>query len=104
MIYMSYPVYANKWMNNQTTTVPTHLATTYIEKGNFKELTVREALPQVAKMLCSAHSEARENSFEFEASWICPETNFKHAIVPFELRKTLVVAAEKELEEEMMAE
>ena len=36
MIYMSYPVYANKWMNNQTTTVPTHLATTYIEKGNFE--------------------------------------------------------------------
>jgi hypothetical protein len=36
MIYMSYPVYANKWMNNQTTIVPTHLATTYIEKGNFE--------------------------------------------------------------------
>merc|ERR1712032_92677 len=73
---------------------------TDIEKGNFRELTVEQALPLVAKMVCKAHSEARENSYEFEASWISAQTDFKHAIVPNELRKTLVVAAEKEIEEE----
>lgn len=60
-------------------------------------------MPKIAKLICLAHNEAREKTYEFEASSISLETNNIHKIVPLITRNALVQTAEKEIEDEMMA-
>jgi 20S proteasome subunit alpha 7 len=52
-----------------------------IEKGKFRELTVQEALPLVAKMLLKAQDEMREKKMEIELSVLCKDTNWSHKIL-----------------------
>lgn len=75
-----------------------------LEKGDFSDKTCREALPYVAKMIWMSHKENREKRFEFEASWICDETNGKHQIIPKELRNSAETWAEEEIERENFGE
>ena len=57
-----------------------------IEKRNFKEMTCREALKYVAKMLKLCHEEFKDKKFELELSWVCEESERKHSLVPKELQ------------------
>jgi len=59
-----------------------------LEKEDFSKMTCREALPLVAKMLCNGVKDERdkEKRYEFEASWICNETNSVHHFIDKESR------------------
>jgi hypothetical protein len=47
------------------------LARNEIEKGKFRQMTVNEALPKVAKLLLKAQDEVREKKMELELSVLC---------------------------------
>lgn len=80
------------------------VTSTEIERTNFRELTTEQAMPIVAKLICKAHIEARERTYEFEASQILDGAQSRHQIVPNALRVQLVEQAEQLLEAEMMEE
>jgi 20S proteasome subunit alpha 7 len=71
-----------------------------LEKGDFASKTCREALPLVSKMLSMGNKDAREKRFEFEASWICSETNRVHKSIDKLLRNDAKQWAEEEIEKE----
>lgn len=57
------------------------LARNEIEKGNFKDLTVEEALPKVAKILLKAQEEMKDKKQELEISYISDSSNQRHKIL-----------------------
>lgn len=76
----------------------------HLDKTDFKSLTCREALFNVAKMLHLCHEEFKEKKFELELSWICPESKNRHEMVPKELREDAEKRALESIEEDQMAE
>lgn len=56
-------------------------AKTEIEKLKLEELSCKEALFHVAKIIHKIHDE-KDKDFELEVSWICKETNYEHQLVP----------------------
>jgi 20S proteasome subunit alpha 7 len=50
------------------------------------------------------HEEFKEKKFELELSWICPESNNKHEMVPKSLREDAEKRALESIEEDQMAE
>lgn len=52
-----------------------------IDKGKFRDKTVKEALPMVAKMLLKAQDEMREKKMEIELSVLGEDTKWSHRIL-----------------------
>ena len=52
-----------------------------IEKGNFREATVQEALPRIAKILLKAQDEMKDKKQELELSVLSEESNWSHKIL-----------------------
>lgn len=52
------------------------IAKAEFEKKDWKNLTCREALVFVAKMLNLTHEEFKDKRFEIELSWLCEESKF----------------------------
>jgi 20S proteasome subunit alpha 7 len=73
---------------------------TEIEKLDLDHLTCRDALKQLARIVRIVHQDEREKTFEFEASWICQETNWQHHPVSRELRTEADEWAKQKLNEE----
>lgn len=71
-----------------------------IEKGKFRELTVQEALPLVAKMLLKAQDEMREKKMEIELSVLCKDTNWSHKILDRATTDRMTVEAQASIENE----
>eukprot|EP00298_Acanthocystis_sp_HF-20_P028539 c7297_g1_i2.p1 GENE.c7297_g1_i2~~c7297_g1_i2.p1 ORF type:complete len:266 (+),score=109.47 c7297_g1_i2:32-799(+) len=63
-------------------------AKTEIEKLKLSELTCREAVREIARIIYLAQDENKQKQFEFQMSWICDETEGKHQLVPNELITT----------------
>ena len=63
-------------------------------------MTCREALEYVARILILTHEETREKKFELEMSWLTKENNYKHEMVPRELRDAAEARATARIEEE----
>ena len=78
------------------------LARNEIEKKNFKDLTVQEALPLIAKILLKSQEEMKEKKQELEISIISDETDFKHKILDRAIVDQLTVQASQEIENEQM--
>lgn len=76
------------------------LARNEIEKRNFREITVREALPHIAKILLKAQEEMKEKKMELELSIISEETGFKHKILDRAIVDQLTKDASQEIENE----
>lgn len=57
------------------------LARNEIEKTNFRELTVEQALPQIAKILLKAQEEMKEKKQELELSVLSEGTGYQHRIL-----------------------
>jgi 20S proteasome subunit alpha 7 len=57
------------------------LARNEIEKKNFREMTVTEALPHIAKILLKAQEEMKEKKQELEISILSDETGFTHRVL-----------------------
>ena len=66
------------------------------------QLTCREAMKQVAKMLHVLHDEAKDKPFEIEMSWICEETGYKHAMVDTKLVQEAETWAKESIESDEM--
>ncbi|KAI3891537.1 hypothetical protein MKW92_000247 [Papaver armeniacum] len=74
-------------------------AKTEIEKLNLSEMTCREGIVEVAKIIYSVHDEAKDKAFELEMSWVCDESNRLHQKVPEELLEQAITMAKAALEE-----
>lgn len=76
------------------------LARNEIEKGKFRELTVREALPKVAKMLLKSQDEVREKKMELELSILCEETSWTHRVLDRATTDRMTAEAQEAIENE----
>mmetsp|Transcript_13382 Transcript_13382/g.18292 ORF Transcript_13382/g.18292 Transcript_13382/m.18292 type:complete len:250 (-) Transcript_13382:30-779(-) len=76
-------------------------AKTEIERLKLGELSCREAVMHIAKIIYQVHDEAKDKQFELELSWVCDESNKMHQKVPDELHKVAEAAAKAALEEDM---
>jgi len=68
-------------------------------KESTANMTCKEALERVAKIIHKVHDE-KDRDFELECSWICPESDYMHSPVPRELLKEAEAKAKKALEDE----
>lgn len=71
---------------------------TLLEKDNFRELTVEEAIPKIAKIVQQVHDENSESRHEVEMVWITPDTDFKVAHVPQHIVNAAIEAAQEEID------
>ncbi|GLT44740.1 hypothetical protein SLA2020_186200 [Shorea laevis] len=75
------------------------LAKTEIEKLKLSEMTCREGVIEVAKIIYKVHDEAKDKAFELEMSWICDESKKQHEKVSDALLEEAKAAARAALEE-----
>ena len=73
-------------------------ARTMIESLNLEELTCREAVVEIAKMLHSCHDSLKDKAFEIEMSWVCEESGRQFQAVPADVVAAAEVAAKAALE------
>jgi len=78
------------------------LARNEIEKKNFREITVNEALPLIAKILLKSQEEMKEKKQEIELSILSEETGYKHKILDRAFVDHLAAKAAEEIENEQM--
>ena len=76
------------------------LARNEIEKGNFRELTVEQALPKVAKLLLKSQDEMKEKKQELEFSVLTQGNNWVNKILDRQTTDALCQAALTEIENE----
>uniref|UniRef100_A0A1D5RHS9 Proteasome subunit alpha type n=2 Tax=Macaca TaxID=9539 RepID=A0A1D5RHS9_MACMU len=62
-------------------------AKTEIEKLQMKEMTCRDIVKEVAKIIYIVHDEVKDKAFELELSWVGELTNGRHEIVPKDIRE-----------------
>ncbi|KAL0316696.1 UNVERIFIED_CONTAM: Proteasome subunit alpha type-3 [Sesamum radiatum] len=74
-------------------------AKTEIEKLKLSEMTCRQGVIEVAKIIYGVHDEAKDKAFELEMSWVCDESNHQHQKVPDSLLEEAKEAAKAALEE-----
>ncbi|XP_078441161.1 20S proteasome alpha subunit G1 [Wolffia australiana] len=74
-------------------------AKTEIEKLKLSELTCRQGVIEVAKIIYGIHDEAKDKAFELEMSWVCDESDRQHQKVPDDLLQQAKEAAQAALEE-----
>lgn len=79
-------------------------AKTEIEKLKLADMTCREGVIAVAKIIYGVHDEAKDKAFELEISWICEESKREHERVPTDLLAEAVAAAKAAQEEDMDAD
>ncbi|KAG0577619.1 hypothetical protein M758_5G160900 [Ceratodon purpureus] len=79
-------------------------AKTEIEKLNLTDMTCRQGVIAVAKIIYGVHDEAKDKAFELEMSWICDESNREHQRVPADLLAEAKQAAKEAQEEDMDAD
>jgi len=75
-----------------------------IEKLKLSEMTVKQAVNEVAKIIYTVHDDVKDKEFELEMSWICKESNFEHQLVPKHILEEAEKAAKAALEENMSEE
>jgi len=61
-------------------------ARTELEKLKLNELTCRQAVNDIARIIYSVHDEVKDKQFELELSWICDESKQVYQLVPKDLR------------------
>ncbi|KAI9278162.1 nucleophile aminohydrolase [Umbelopsis sp. AD052] len=76
------------------------VAKTEIEKLKLDEMSVQEAVREAARIIHTAHDEAKDKDFELELTWICEESKGKHTAVP----KDIVEEAERLAKESIKSE
>ena len=76
------------------------LARNEIEKGDFRNLTVEQALPKVAKLLLKSQDEMKEKKQELELSVLTEGNNWVNKILDRQTTDALCAAALVEIENE----
>jgi len=72
-----------------------------LEKLKLSEMTVKQAVNEVAKIIYQVHDDVKDKEFELELSWICAESNYQHQMVPKSVYAEAVKYAKAALEEDM---
>mmetsp|Transcript_34895 Transcript_34895/g.31418 ORF Transcript_34895/g.31418 Transcript_34895/m.31418 type:complete len:146 (+) Transcript_34895:342-779(+) len=80
------------------------IAKSHLDKTNFKDMTCKEALKLVAKMLHRAHDEQKGKKLELEISWVCEASKNKHELIPKDLLEKADQEAQDEIEKEETGE
>ncbi|XP_065661843.1 proteasome subunit alpha type-3-like [Hydra vulgaris] len=75
-------------------------AKTEIEKLKLENLTMKEGIKEVAKIIHIVHDEVKDKHFELELSWVGEGTNGIHQMVPKELANDAEEHAKKAIEED----
>eukprot|EP01134_Creolimax_fragrantissima_P001210 CFRG1210T1 len=75
-------------------------ANTEIEKLKLGELTMKEAVHAVAKIMHTIHDDVKDKDFILEMSWVGKETDGRHKPIPEALIKEASEAAKKALEDD----
>lgn len=78
------------------------LARNEIEKTNFREMTVDQAIPLIAKILLKAQEEMKDKKQEIELSILSESTGYKHKILDRKFLDDLSARALEEIENEQM--
>lgn len=72
-----------------------------LEKLNFEELTVREAVKQAARIIRQAHEDNKDKDYELEITWCSlEETGGKHEFVPEDLLQEAIKFAQEDDEDD----
>eukprot|EP00270_Netrium_digitus_P021783 TRINITY_DN9547_c0_g2_i1.p1 TRINITY_DN9547_c0_g2~~TRINITY_DN9547_c0_g2_i1.p1 ORF type:complete len:251 (+),score=53.72 TRINITY_DN9547_c0_g2_i1:167-919(+) len=79
-------------------------AKTEIEKLKLSEMTCRETVLAVAKIIYGVHDELKDKAFELELSWVCDESKREFQRVPEDLLAAAKAAAAAAQEEDMDAD
>jgi len=74
------------------------LAKTELEKLKFSELTTREAVMEVTRIIYLVHDDGKDKEFELELTWIGEESKYMHVPVPADLQKEAEQKAKEALE------
>jgi len=72
-------------------------AKTEIEKLKLSEMTCRQAVVEVARILHMIHDEVKDKDFELEMAWICDESKHTFEMVPQDIKE----AAEKQAKSQL---
>ncbi|NP_001279073.1 proteasome subunit alpha type-3 [Callorhinchus milii] len=75
-------------------------AKTEIEKLQMKDLTCREVVKEVAKIIYIVHDEVKDKSFELELSRVGENTKGRHELVPKDIKEEAEKYAKDSLEED----
>ncbi|RXN19249.1 proteasome subunit alpha type-3 [Labeo rohita] len=75
-------------------------AKTEIEKLQMKDMTCRELVKEVAKIIYIVHDEVKDKAFELELSWVGEVTKGRHELVPKDIKEEAEKYAKESLEEE----
>lgn len=78
-------------------------AKTEIERLQLAQLSCRDALVELAKIIHRCHDE-KDKAFELELSWVCAESGWEHARVPADLARAASEAAKAAIEAAAMEE
>jgi len=73
-------------------------AKTELEKIDFKTITCRDAVKEIAKIIYKVHDDVKDKPFELELSWVCDESKRRHVFVPEDLRQEAIRLAKEEKE------
>lgn len=73
-------------------------AKTEIEKLDLSKLTVAEGLKRIALIVHTVRESDSDKPFEFEAGWVCEDTNWEFELVPADMRKAAYKWGEEEYE------
>ena len=76
------------------------LARNEIERGNFKDMTVEEAMPLFAKLLIKSQEEMKEKKQELELSVLSDATGNIHKILDRATTDAITAQAEQEIDNE----
>ncbi|XP_064601899.1 proteasome subunit alpha type-3-like [Liolophura sinensis] len=74
-------------------------AKTEIEKLKMKEMSIRDLVKEVAKIIYIVHDEVKDKNFELELSWVGEMTGGKHVLVPDDVKAAAEKYAKDSLEE-----
>lgn len=74
-------------------------AKTEIEKLKMKDMSMKDLVKEVAKIIYMVHDEVKDKAFELEMSWVGAETGGKHQLVPKDIHQAAEKYAKEALEE-----
>lgn len=74
------------------------VAKTEVEKLDLENLTAREAIVKLAKIIHSVHDDVKDKPFELELAWVTEETGGVYQLVPEDLKDEAERQAKAELD------
>ena len=76
------------------------LARNEIEKGKFRDMTVEEAIPKIAKILLQCQEEMKDKKQELEISYISESSGHRHKILDRAQVEAVTAEAQKSISSE----